>query len=140
MSATADKVPTSPGKILVADDEESIRWVLERACAKDGHTVHAVASGREALVALRERAYDVALIDIKMPDVSGLDVLTRAREDRVDTLSTITPSAAGPSSLSTAPASPASFSRASSSATSAAPSRERSSDASASSRRRPAGL
>src|SRR5438128_5205936 len=85
MSATADKVPTSPGKILVADDEESIRWVLERACAKDGHTVHAVASGREALVALRERAYDVALIDIKMPDVSGLDVLTRAREDRVDT-------------------------------------------------------
>ena len=86
MSATADKVPTSPGKILVADDEESIRWVLERACAKDGHTVHAVASGREALVALRERAYDVALIDIKMPDVSGLDVLTRAREDRVDTL------------------------------------------------------
>ena len=86
MSATPDKVPTSPGKILVADDEESIRWVLERACAKDGHTVHAVASGREALVALRERAYDVALIDIKMPDVSGLDVLTRAREDRVDTL------------------------------------------------------
>jgi two-component system nitrogen regulation response regulator GlnG len=86
MSATPDKVPTSPGTILVADDEESIRWVLERACAKDGHTVHAVASGREALVALRERAYDVALIDIKMPDVSGLDVLTRAREDRVDTL------------------------------------------------------
>src|SRR5438876_11477443 len=86
MSATPDKVPTSPGKILVADDEESIRWVLERACAKDGHTVHAVASGREALVALRERAYDVALLDIKMPDLSGLDVLTRAREERIDTL------------------------------------------------------
>src|SRR6058998_3162283 len=86
MSATPDKMPASPGKILVADDEESIRWVLERACAKDGHAVHAVASGREALAALRERAYDVALIDIKMPDLSGLDVLTRAREDRVDTL------------------------------------------------------
>src|SRR2546426_12515275 len=87
MSATPpDKTSAPHGTILVADDEESIRWVLERACAKDGHTVHAVASGREALVALRERAYDVALIDIKMPDVSGLDVLTRAREDRVDTL------------------------------------------------------
>src|SRR5881628_1188739 len=86
MSATPDKVPTSPGKILVADDEESIRWVLERACAKDGHTVHAVGSGREALAALRERAYDVALIDIKMPDLSGLEVLSRAREDRIDTL------------------------------------------------------
>ncbi|TMA68832.1 MAG: sigma-54-dependent Fis family transcriptional regulator [Deltaproteobacteria bacterium] len=79
-------MPATPGKILIADDEESIRWVLERACAKDGHTVHAVASGREALAALRERAYDVALIDIKMPDLSGLDVLTRAREDHVDTL------------------------------------------------------
>ncbi|TMB39959.1 MAG: sigma-54-dependent Fis family transcriptional regulator [Deltaproteobacteria bacterium] len=79
-------MPATPGNILIADDEESIRWVLERACAKDGHTVHAVASGREALAALRERAYDVALIDIKMPDLSGLDVLTRAREDHVDTL------------------------------------------------------
>src|SRR2546429_476827 len=87
MSATPpDKVPAPPGVILVADDEESIRWVLERACAKDGHTVHAVGSGREALAALRERAYDVALIDIRMPDLSGLEVLTRAREDHIDTL------------------------------------------------------
>src|SRR2546422_660770 len=87
MSATPpDKTPAPHGTILVADDEESIRWVLERACAKDGHTVHAVASGRDALAALRERPYDVALIDIKMPDLSGLDVLTRAREDRIDTL------------------------------------------------------
>ncbi|TMA53622.1 MAG: response regulator, partial [Deltaproteobacteria bacterium] len=87
MSATPpDKNAVAHGTILVADDEESIRWVLERACAKDGHTVHAVASGREALAALRERPYDVALVDIKMPDLSGLDVLTRAREDRIDTL------------------------------------------------------
>src|SRR3989454_307774 len=87
MSATPpDKTSAPHGTILVADDEESIRWVLERACAKDGHTVHAVASGRDALAALRERPYDVALIDIKMPDLSGLDVLTRAREDRIDTL------------------------------------------------------
>src|SRR5437773_5402680 len=87
MSATPpDKVPAPPGVSLVADDEESIRWVLERACAKDGHTVHAVGSGREALAALRERAYDVALIDIRMPDLSGLEVLSRAREDHIDTL------------------------------------------------------
>src|SRR5437667_5275618 len=87
MSATPpDKVPAPPGVILVADDEESIRWVLERACAKDGHTVHAVGSGREALAALRERAYDVALIDIRMPDLSGLEVLSHAREDHIDTL------------------------------------------------------
>src|SRR5881398_4141944 len=86
MSATPDKMPATPGNILIADDEESIRWVLERACAKDGHTVHAVASGREALAALRERAYDVALVDIRMPDLSGLEVLSHAREDHIDTL------------------------------------------------------
>src|SRR5581483_8810600 len=67
-----------PAHLLVADDEESIRWVLERACTQRGHAVTAVARGTQA--------FDVALIDIRMPDVSGLDVLTRAREERIDTL------------------------------------------------------
>jgi two-component system nitrogen regulation response regulator GlnG len=75
-----------PGRILVADDEESIRWVLERACVRQGHTVQAVATGTEALKAVREGAFDVALLDIRLPDVSGLDVLSRARHERVDTL------------------------------------------------------
>ena len=75
-----------PGTVLVADDEESIRWVLERACAQAGHTVVAVGSGGEALAALHARPFDVALVDIKMPDLSGLDVLTRARTEGLDTL------------------------------------------------------
>src|SRR5436853_3942003 len=87
MSATPpDKTAVAHGTILIADDEESIRWVLERACAQGGHRVVTVASGTEALATLRGEAFDIALIDIKMPDVSGLDVLTRAREDRIDTL------------------------------------------------------
>jgi two-component system nitrogen regulation response regulator GlnG len=76
----------APGAILVADDEESIRWVLERACAQHGHEVVAVASGNDALARLRDRPFDVALVDIKMPDLSGLDVLSRAREEQIDTL------------------------------------------------------
>jgi two-component system nitrogen regulation response regulator GlnG len=74
------------GAILVADDEESIRWVLERALVQGGHDVVTVGTGTEALGALRARTFDVALIDIKMPDLSGLDVVSRSREDRVDTL------------------------------------------------------
>ena len=58
--------PDVPGTILVADDEESIRWVLERACAQRGHTVVTVASGAEALQALRGRPFDLALVDIRM--------------------------------------------------------------------------
>jgi two-component system nitrogen regulation response regulator GlnG len=76
----------STGTILVADDEESIRWVLERACTGQGHTVVTAASGEEALAALRARPFDVALVDIRMPDCSGLDVLSRARAGGVDTL------------------------------------------------------
>src|SRR5207247_6441448 len=68
------------------DDEESIRWVLERACAQHGHSVVAVASGTAALDQLRRRPFDVALVDIRMPDLSGLDVLKQAREAHIDTL------------------------------------------------------
>ncbi len=78
--------PNLPGTILVADDEESIRWVLERACAQSGHSVVTVSSGAEALAALRSRPFDLALVDIRMPDVSGLDVLSRARQEGLDTL------------------------------------------------------
>ena len=85
--STAEPRPAPPvGTILVADDEDSIRWVLERACAQNGHTVVAVGSGNDALAALREKSFDVALVDIKMPDLSGLDVLARAREEGIDTL------------------------------------------------------
>ena len=79
-----DSTPT--GTILVADDEESIRWVLERACAQRGHAVTSVASGTAALDALRAGAFDLAFVDVRMPDLSGLDVLSRARAEHVDTL------------------------------------------------------
>ena len=78
--------PDLPGAILVADDEDSIRWVLERACTQQGHTVTTVATGAEALDALRARTFDLALVDIRMPDISGLDVLSRARQEGIDTL------------------------------------------------------
>src|SRR4029077_11564420 len=51
-----------------------------------GHRVTTVDSGAGALAALRAETFDVALLDIKMPDLSGLDVLSRAREERLDTL------------------------------------------------------
>ena len=86
VSTPPDKTSVAGGSILVADDEESIRWVLERACSQQGHRVVAVASGKDALQALRAGSFDVALIDIKMPDLSGLEVLSHARAAEVDTL------------------------------------------------------
>jgi two-component system nitrogen regulation response regulator GlnG len=78
--------PSLPGTILVADDEESIRWVLERSLAQRGHRVVSVSNGMTALETLRTQDIDVALVDIRMPDLSGLDLLTRSREEGLDTL------------------------------------------------------
>jgi two-component system nitrogen regulation response regulator GlnG len=74
------------GTILVADDEESLRWILEQALKKHGHTVESVSDGSRAWAALETGRFDVALLDIRMPGVPGLDVLQRAREHGIDTL------------------------------------------------------
>jgi two-component system nitrogen regulation response regulator GlnG len=67
-------------RVLIADDEESIRVVLSTALAQAGHEVETVPTGGAAIEALVRDTFDVAVLDIRMPDVSGLDVLARLRE------------------------------------------------------------
>ncbi|MEO2168574.1 MAG: response regulator, partial [bacterium] len=71
-------------RILVADDERSIRWVLKESLTSAGHEVIEVSNGREALDRLREENIHLAFLDIRMPEMSGLDVVTRAREEGLD--------------------------------------------------------
>ena len=85
MSASPQVPPTAQPSALVADDEESIRWVLRRVCEEEGLTVETVGTGAEALRILRERRPDVALVDIRLPDMSGLDALLQARTEQIDT-------------------------------------------------------
>lgn len=76
-------------RILVADDEESMRWVLSKALRKKGYTVDLAADGNEALRQVREQSYDLAIVDIKMPGMTGLDFLDKAREVRPDLLTVV---------------------------------------------------
>ena len=76
---------TSPGTILVADDEDSVRFVLVKALESDGHVVLQASGGREALDRLRERPLDLAFVDLRMPDYDGLAVLAAARESGLTT-------------------------------------------------------
>lgn len=62
-------------RVLVVDDEESIRWVLSKALTRQGLHVDLADCGSSAKKLLAENTYDLALIDIKMPDISGLDLL-----------------------------------------------------------------
>jgi two-component system nitrogen regulation response regulator GlnG len=73
-------------RILVADDEESIRWVLSKALKKQGFDVEVAEDGNQARKMVQERRYDLAILDIKMPGTNGLDVLKFIREEYPATL------------------------------------------------------
>ena len=73
-------------RILVADDEANMRWVLERALTKAGYEVETVEDGQLALDrALGERP-DLVLLDLKMPKMDGLSVLHTLKERYPDLL------------------------------------------------------
>ena len=67
-------------RILVVDDEESVRFFLRRGLAKAGYHVDEASSGREAIDRLGEVSYDVVLTDLVMPEVGGLKVLSAVQE------------------------------------------------------------
>ena len=73
-------------RILVADDEESMRWVLSKALKRKGFSVDLAIDGRQALAMVQDNSYDLAILDIKMPGISGLDLLDKIREQKKDLL------------------------------------------------------
>ena len=71
------------GRILVVDDNEFNRDLVSRRLARDGHAVETAEGGVEALSLLKEREFDLILLDILMPDMSGYEVLGRLKADPV---------------------------------------------------------
>jgi DNA-binding response OmpR family regulator len=61
--------------ILVVDDERVIREILAEFLTLEGFSVHTVEDGEKALAELRLRPYDLLITDLKMPRVSGLQLL-----------------------------------------------------------------
>ncbi|MHC4870864.1 MAG: sigma-54-dependent transcriptional regulator [Planctomycetota bacterium] len=64
--------------ILLADDEKILRVTVRDALEDEGHNVLAVENGREAIAALSEGVFDCVVTDLKMPEVSGEEVLRSA--------------------------------------------------------------
>ncbi len=69
-------------RILVVDDEEGLREFLVDALTASGHEVRAAESGEAGVLALRGRAYDLLLTDLKMPGLSGLELLRQAKSEQ----------------------------------------------------------
>lgn len=70
-------------KILVIDDEKTIRDALRDILEYEGYEVDEAKDGQEGLDMVLANSYDVALCDIKMPKMDGLDVLLKAKEEGV---------------------------------------------------------
>ena len=66
--------------VWIVDDDRSIRWVLEKALGREGIEYSSFASAEEALRELAERAPQVLVSDIRMPGLSGIELLQRVKE------------------------------------------------------------
>jgi DNA-binding NtrC family response regulator len=75
----------SGANILIVDDELIMRESLAGWIERDGHRTETAESGEEALEKLESRRFDIALVDIKMEGISGLDVLKHIKESDLDT-------------------------------------------------------
>ncbi|MFB3108503.1 MAG: response regulator, partial [Candidatus Binatia bacterium] len=73
------------GKILVVDDEESLRLILKKALESEGFWVQTVENGQLAKVCLHDNTFDVSLVDIRLPDIDGLTLLKEAKKEGLDT-------------------------------------------------------
>ncbi|MBI4794890.1 MAG: response regulator [Deltaproteobacteria bacterium] len=66
-------------KVLLVDDEERFRATLAKMLRAQGLEVTALGSGREALEELNNKAYDVMVLDVRMPDMDGIATLTEIK-------------------------------------------------------------
>ncbi len=72
---------TVTGRILVVDDDELNRDVLARRLEQNGHETESAADGKSALEMLAREPFDLVLLDMIMPGLSGVDVLSRMKSD-----------------------------------------------------------
>jgi DNA-binding NtrC family response regulator len=73
-------IPETKGKVLVVDDEAEIRESLEMLLSLEGYAVDQAPNATEGLRMMETRDYDLVLLDLMMPDRSGMDVLREVRE------------------------------------------------------------
>lgn len=74
-----------PVSVLVIDDDESIRLGCTESLELEGYAVQSAKNGRAGLELVREVAFDVILVDLKMPEIGGMEVLRRLRQEAPDT-------------------------------------------------------
>lgn len=74
----------SKGSVLIVDDEEIVRVSCRRILVPEGYEVKSAGSAVEGLAILADGPIDVVLTDLKMPDIDGIEVLRKVKEEWPD--------------------------------------------------------
>ena len=72
----------APLRVLLIDDEEELVLTLAERLMLRGIEVESVTSGADAIVRVREKKFDVVVLDVKMPGIGGLEVMRRIRREQ----------------------------------------------------------
>ncbi|MDQ2938078.1 MAG: response regulator, partial [Acidobacteriota bacterium] len=75
MAVKPERRVAKKGSVLIVDDEEIMREVLETLLSSEGYRVDLAKTGEEGLESYGHRAYDVVLLDVSMPGIGGLRAL-----------------------------------------------------------------
>jgi DNA-binding NtrC family response regulator len=67
-------------KVLIVDDEERFRTTMYKLLSVRGLDAHVAANGKEALEELQKNSYDVVILDVRMPEVNGMEVLPEIKK------------------------------------------------------------
>jgi len=79
-------VATTKKTILVVDDDKSILRTFTRILQKNGYEIDVAETGKEAIEKTEARRYDLALIDIRLPDMDGTDLLVKMKKPLQNTI------------------------------------------------------
>jgi len=72
-------------KILIVDDDEKIVFAIQLILENDGFTILTAQNGKEGLEILGKEVPDITILDIQMPEMSGLEMLEKIKENGIDT-------------------------------------------------------
>ena len=72
-------------RVLVIDDEESMRIACRQSLERAGYSISTAENGDQALERIRQESFDVALLDLRMPGLTGMDALKRLKQESPNT-------------------------------------------------------
>jgi DNA-binding NtrC family response regulator len=74
-----------PKKVLIIDDAKNIRLLLTKCLELEGYEVYSAPNGKQGLEMIFSEKYDLIFLDVKLPEISGTEVLRRMRRENIQT-------------------------------------------------------